>query len=146
VKTFILAPLLLVAGLGVGGGTAFGMQMLLPGKAAGAPVKPKEVATSFVPAGKVLAPLVFTDGRLSGYVSIDVQLETADADVEFVTARLPLLLNAINMRTFRSPMASGPDGMLPNLGLFQKIVMDSAAEAFGPKIVRRAVIMQATPA
>jgi hypothetical protein len=75
-----------------------------------------------------------------------VQLETVDADVAFVTARLPVLMNAINMRTFRVPMASGPDGMLPNLTTFQKIVMESSNEAFGPRIVRRVVITQAAPA
>jgi hypothetical protein len=142
----LLIPIVLLAGLGVGGGTAFGTHLLLAPPAPAAAQKPHEVATSFVPTGKILAPLVFADGRLSGYVAFEVQLETADSEVEFVTARLPLLLNAINMRTFRAPMASGPDGMLPNLGLFQRIVMDSAAESLGPHMVRRVAIMQATPA
>lgn len=150
-KPVLLVPILLVAGLGVGGGTAYGVRTLLPVPAAG-PGKPETKpaaepeATSFTPTGKILAPLVFADGRLSGYVSFEVQLETSETEVEFVTARLPVLLNAINMRTFRAPMASGPDGMLPDLEQFRRIVIESSNEAFGPEIVRRAVITQATPA
>ena len=146
-KPALLIPIVLVAGLGVGGGTAFGMRFVLPAHEGGGKVAPPpKIDTAFVPTGKILAPLVSADGRLSGYVSFEVQLEATEANVEFVTARMPLLMNAINMRTFRSPMASGPDGVLPNLAVFQKIVTDSATEAFGPKVVRRAVIMQATPA
>jgi hypothetical protein len=145
VKPALLAPILLTAGLGLGGGTAYGVHTLLP-PAAGAPAKPKAETTSFTPTGKILAPLVLADGRLSGYVSFEVQLETGETDVEFVTARMPMLLNAINMRTFRTPMAAGPDGMLPDLEQFRRVVMVAADEAFGPRMVRRAVITQATPA
>lgn len=146
-KTALLIPLLLVAGLGVGGGAAFGLQQLLPAPAAAAePAARPKVETAFVPTGKILAPLVSADGRLAGYVSFEVQLETAESEVDFVTARLPLLMDAINMRTYRTPMTSGPGGMLPDLAVFRKVVMASATEAFGAKIVERAVIMQATPA
>ena len=144
-KPLVLVPILLLAGLGVGGGAALAVRALLPpATAKSRPAPAAEI--SFTPAGKILAPLVSADGRLSGYVLFDVQLETSAADVDFVTPRLPVLLNAINMRTFRAPMASGPDGMLPNLEVFRKIVLDSSNEAFGPRIVRRAVITQATPA
>lgn len=144
-KPALLIPVLLVAGLGLGGGAAYGVHRLLPA-ATEAPAKPPPEATSFTPTGKILAPLVFADGRLSGYVTFEVQLETGEAEVEFVTARMPMLLNAINMRTFRTPMAAGPDGMLPDLERFRRIVVAAADEAFGPKVVRRAVITQATPA
>lgn len=147
-KPLILFPLLLLAGLGVGGGTAMSVRVLMPASPAGpAPTHAVEaVATIFTPTGKILAPLVFADGRLSGYVTFEVQLETTDTDVAFVTARLPVLLNAVNMRTFRSPMASGPDGMLPNLDVFRKLVAEASTEAFGPGIVRRVVVTQAAPA
>jgi hypothetical protein len=145
VKPVLLIPILLIAGGGLGGGTAYGVYRLMP-PAAGAPAKPKAETTRFTPACKILAPLVFADGRLSGYVSFEVQLETGDAEVEYVTARMPMLLNAINMRTFRTPMAAGPDGMLPDLDRFRRVVMVAADEAFGPGIVRRAAITQATPA
>ncbi len=145
-KSFVLYPIILVAGLGVGGGAAYAVHILIPGEPGKPAAEPAPVDTTFTPAGKVLAPLVFVDGRLSGYVTFEVQLETTSADVAFITPRLPLLLNAINMRTFRAPMASGPDGMLPNLSVFQKLVLDASNEAFGRNIVRRVVITQASPA
>lgn len=146
-KTALLIPILLVAGLGVGGGAAFGVRQLLPAPAAAAqPAARTKIETAFVPTGKILAPLVSADGRLAGYVSFEVQLETEESDVDFVTTRLPLLMDAINMRTFRTPMTSGPGGMLPDLAVFRTVVMTSATEAFGGKVVKRAVIMTATPA
>jgi len=144
-KPLVLLPILLLAGLGVGGSAAVAVRVLLPPAAPTnhpAPV----IETSFTPTGRILAPLVSADGRLSGYVLFDVQIETSAADVAFVTPRMPVLLNAINMRTFRAPMASGPDGMLPDLDVFRKIVLESSNEAFGPNVVRRAAITQAAPA
>ncbi|WP_033921490.1 flagellar basal body-associated FliL family protein [Sphingomonas sp. 37zxx] len=145
-KPVLALPLLALAGIGVGGGAAFGVRTLMPASEAQPEQPVAEMTTSFTPTGKILAPLVYADGRLSGYVQFDVQLETNEEDAAFVTPRMPVLLNAINMRTFRAPMASGPDGMLPNLEVFRKLVKASADEAFGPKVVRRVVITQAGPA
>ncbi|MFM9977345.1 MAG: hypothetical protein ACKVOP_04780 [Sphingomonadaceae bacterium] len=145
-KPLILMPLLLLTGLGIGGASAYAVAVLLPARPAETPHTPPVVETAFTPTGKILAPLVFPDGRLSGYVNFEVQLETAEADVGFVTLRLPLLLNAINMRTFRAPLASGPDGALPKLDVFRILVSEAATEAFGPRIVRRVVVTQAVPA
>ncbi|MEW9854531.1 hypothetical protein [Novosphingobium sp. M1R2S20] len=135
---------LLILGLGVGAGAAYAAVMLL-----GPPpsAKEKEAANSaFVPTGTVLSPLVTKDGRLAGYVSFEIQLEVPSDKAEFVAARMPLLLHGINLRTFRSPLASGPDGMLPNVEQFRKVVMEAAPEAFGAGVVRHAAITQANPA
>ncbi|HVJ01901.1 MAG TPA: hypothetical protein VM662_06930 [Sphingomonas sp.] len=140
---FLLAVVL--AGLGLGGGAAFATVLLLGPRGASASSAP-DAATSFVDGGKVLAPLVFADGRLSGYVEFQVQLQVPDDKAEYVTARLPLLLHAINMRTFRTPMAAGPDGLLPNLEAFRKVVLDAAPEAFGAGVVRKVAVTKATPA
>lgn len=145
-KPFILFPVLLLSGLGVGGGAALAVRTLLPVAAAAPSHREPAVTMTFTPMAKILAPLVSGDGRLSGYVLFDVAIETTDADAAFVTPRLPILLNAINMRTFRAPMASGADGMLPNLEVFRKIVIESSNEAFGPRIVQRVMITQAAPA
>lgn len=142
----ILLPLaVLIAGTAVGGGAAYGTGLLV-GPAEPASAKAAPADSSFVPTAKILAPLVMPDGRLSGYVAFEVQLEVAADDAEFVTVRLPMLLHAINMRTYRTPMAAGPDGMLPNLAVFRKVVMESSKEAFGAGVVRVAAITQATPA
>lgn len=143
-KTVPLAILVVVAGLIAGGGAAFatGLIVKTPAKTVAAvPESPTFVAT-----GKILAPLVFSNGRLAGYVSLEAQLETAPDQAEFVRERLPLLLHAVNMRTYRTPMASGPDGMLPDLTAFRALLMTSSAEAFGADVVKRAAITQAAPA
>lgn len=139
-KRFLSILTLLILGLAVGGGAAFATAQLLGPRAQGT------AEGAFVPTGPVLAPLVLEDGRLSGYVSFEVQLEVPSDKVEFVTARMPWLLHAINLRAFRSPLASGRDGMLPNVEEFRKLVMTAAPEAFGKDVVRRAAITQANPA
>ncbi len=141
----VLLPLVVATlGVAVGGGSAYATSMILGPAPAQTKEAPQE--TAFVPAGKILAPLVFPDGRLSGYVSFEVALEVPADRTEEIAARLPLLLNAINMRTYRTPMTSGRDGMLPNIGLFRKLVQESAVEAFGKGAVRRAAVTQAVPA
>ena len=140
-RKFILLLTISIAGLGVGGGAAWGTSMLLGPRA---PVESISTA-AFVPAGKVLAPIVFKDGRLSGYVSFKVELEVEADAAESIQARLPLVLNAINMRTYKTPMAAGPDGMLPNIGVFRKVVMEASEEAFGKGVVRRVAVTEATP-
>lgn len=142
-KKALAIPLLAIAGIALGGGTAFGVQQLVPPPAK--PTHPK-IVTAFVPTGKLLAPLVSADGRLTGYVTFELQLETEEKEVDYVTKRLPLLLDAVNLRTFRTPMATGPDGVLPDLAVLQKLVLEASASAYGPKVVRRVVVMQAAPA
>lgn len=132
--------ILLALGCAVGGGSAYATGLFL------GPVERQEADSAFVPTGPLLAPLVLDDGRLTGYVSFEMQLEVPADQVDFVTARMPLLLHAINLRTFRSPLASGPDGMLPDVAQFREVVMAAAEEAFGSAVVRHAAITQATPA
>jgi hypothetical protein len=143
----ILMPLAaIVGGLGAGGGTAYAMAKYLGLKPAHAAAAAAEVDTVFVPTGPILAPLVFPDGRLAGYASFQVQLEVETDRGEEIKERVPLLLDAINMRTFKTPMASGPDGVLPSLETFRKVVDQSAREALGAGAVKKTVIVAASPA
>ncbi len=147
-KKLLFLIVALIAGLAAGGGTAYAMMKML---GIGAPTQEakaeeKEEPAKFVPTGKVLVPLVFADGHLAGYAAMEVQLEVDEAKAEFVTQRMPLLLHAINMRTYRTPMAAGPDGMLPDLEGFRKLVDASANEAFGAKVVRKIAVTNANPA
>lgn len=130
----------LVLGSGVGGAGAYGAAFF--GTAANASASR---ATEYVPTGTVLAPLTFADGRLSGYVSFEVQIEVPRGEGEDAKARLPLLLNAVNMRTYRTPLASGPDGLIPGLDAFRRVVMDAATETYGRGYVRGVVVTQASP-
>ncbi len=146
-KKLVFLLVILLAGLGVGGGAAYGTALLLGHKAGGAQAAPPpEPDPSFVDAGQVLAPLVFPDGRLAGYVQVQMQLMVPPDKVGFVTARLPLLLHGINMRTYRTPMAAGPDGMIVNIEAFRKVVLTAAPEAFGAGVVRKVAVTAATPA
>jgi hypothetical protein len=148
-KRIVLLPLLLTAGLVTGGGAAFAVRLAF------GPVAPAAAATvsaeadsdtAFVPAGAVLVPMVAADGGLAGYARIDVQLEVAADAAADVAARLPLLLNAVNLRTYKVPLAAGPGGQLPDLPAFRALVGDAAAEAYGKGIVKRVAITATHPA
>lgn len=146
-KKILFLLIVLLAGLGLGGGAAFATMLVLgPNHAQKDARDGDALKTSFVPTGKVLAPLVFPDGHLAGYVQFEIQLEVAQDKSEFVTDRLPMLLHAINMRTYRTPMAAGPDGMLPDLETFRKVVLQASQEAFGAPIVRKVAVTAASPA
>ncbi len=145
-KKLLFTLVIIAAGLGLGGAAAFGTLLLLGPRPAGALAKAPEEDPAFVAVDKILAPLVFADGRLAGYTQFQIQLEVPKDQLAFVNARLPLLLHAINMRTFRTPLAAGPDGQLPNVEEFRKLVMSVAPEAFGAGMVRKVAITQAVPA
>jgi len=138
-KKILLPILVLLAGAAVGGAGAYGTTVVIGVRDPGA------MKTVFVPTGSILTPLVDPDGRLSGYVSIEAGLEVPEKHAEQIESRLPLLLNAINMKTFRTPIASGKDGLIPNLEGFRRVVHQAAAETFGKDVVVRAVVTKASP-
>lgn len=139
-KKILVSTLVLTLGIAVGGGAAFSTQSVMENG-----VSLFEDDLVFVPTGTILAPLVFNDGRLAGYVSIEAQLEVPGGQADAVTAKLPILLNAVNMRTFRTPMASGRDGMIPNLEGFRKVLREAADETYGDDMVSRVAVTQANP-
>ena len=151
-RRLVLLGVALVGGIVVGGGSAFGVGLIAPAGAQrpAAPSDPSDSADpgdfAFVPTGPILVPLVFGDGRLAGYSSIEVQLRVGSDRIEEVTAKLPLLLHAINLRTYRAPLAAAPDGQIPDLALFRKIVAAAAAQALGKDTVTTVAITQARPA
>lgn len=142
-KKIIKLVVMLILGLGLGGGAAYATLRLLGPPA---PAKPEEPALAFVKAEKMNAPLVLGDGRLAGYVSFDFDVQVPEEEVAVVTAKLPLLLHAINMRTYRTPLAAGPDGMLPDIDGLRRVVLAAAPEALGKNVVRKVAITRAEPA
>jgi hypothetical protein len=134
---------LLVLGIGLGAGAAFGVAQFLGPPPAKAP--PPKAETAFISAGILLAPIVAQDGRLSGYANFEVQLEvTADKQAE-VTEKLPLLLHAVNLRTWMTPMAAEPDHILPDLRVLAQVVDAAAVESLGKGTVQRVVVTGAKP-
>lgn len=146
----IIVPLaLLAAGAGVGGAAAWGTALVGAARApfdAGADAGYDVEALAFVPAGTIVAPLVSADGRLAGYVAADVALGVPEADAGHVAERLPLLLHAVNLRSFQTPLAAGPDGLLPDIERLRALVADAAAEAYGKGVVREVAVVKAVPA
>lgn len=125
-------------GLVVGGAGAFGTDFVVQQS-----FKPDQMV--FVPTGEILAPLVSADGRLASYVTFSAQIEVPGEKAEEVKRNLPVLLNAINLRTYRTPMASGRDGLVPRLDSFGEVVKVAANETFGPGVIGRVAITQAQP-
>lgn len=135
----------LILGLATGGGAAFGVAQIL-GPPAPRAESHEGAETKFVSAGTILSPIVAADGKLSGYANFDVQLEvSADKEAQ-VTEKLPLLLNAVNLRTWSTPLSAGPDHILPDLRAFAHVVDVAAAEALGKGAVRRVIVTAARPA
>lgn len=149
IKRIGIGVVAIVAGLGTGAGGAFLAAKFLPQFAHGSGGGHGPVSRGpgeFVPPVQILAPLVFKDGRLAGYTNFEVQIEVDAGGSDEIGAKMPLLLNAVNLRTYRQPLASGPDGMLPAIAAFRRIVMDAATEVYGKDVVRSVAVTKAQPA
>lgn len=134
-KRIILVTATILLGMGIGGGAAYGTGKLLAGKPL---FKPLEHPV-FVPTGQIVAPLVAQDGHLLGYMSFEAQLEVPSSKVDHVRANLPLLLDAATLRTFKAPIAGGPDGLVPKIAIVRTVVTDAARETFGRAVTRVAI-------
>ena len=146
IKTMMMPILLLAGGVGIGSGAAYATTMLLGPGEPDSGTNVEEQPTSLVEVDDVMAPLVLPDGqRLAGYVSFQIALQVPEDKAEDVTARLALLRHEINMRTYREPMASGPDGTLPTLEIFREIVQEAADVAFEKGTVSAVAIASAKP-
>ena len=145
-KPAILLLVMVLGGSTVGGASALTITLLRP--QAEPESAQKHVAAEdgeppeFVPA-EVLVPLVFSDGQLAGYASVKLELRVATGGAEEVKTRLPLLLNAINLQTYRTPLASGSDGRMPDLAGFRKLVQRSADQSLGKGTILQVAITEA---
>ena len=158
-KKILFILLLLIAGIGVGGGTAYALTtfVLSPPAPAGADANGEDGATdadadseepegTFIPAGSVLAPLAFEDGRVASYSEFQIALEVPAEMADHVTARLPLLFHEINLRSWKTPLAAGPDGLLADVDRFREIVDAAAQEVFEEGTVMQVAVTDARPA
>lgn len=143
-KPLLLLAMLVATGAATGGGAALAIQRFAPAPTP-ATTPPPAPPREYVAVERILAPLVMRDGRLAGYVSFDIGLDVAVVDAPAVVAQLPMLRHAINMRTYRTPLAAGPDGLLPDIDGLRRLVMAAAPEALGRGVVRRVAITRAEP-
>ncbi len=145
IKRIGIAVALLLAGLPVGAAGSYAALRFFPEKFKAHGALDQDVDTQFVQVDALLVPLVFKDGRLAGYISLQSQLEVPADEASDVTDRLPLFMNAVNMRTYRSPLASGPDGQLPDLSALRAVLLRAAVEVYGKDVVRKVTITHAVP-
>lgn len=143
-KPGTLLPLIVAAGLCLGGGSGALVRFLEAKPAFSGPELTGDLV--FVPTGPILTPLVGPEGRLAGYAEIQVQLQVPAGAQELAASRMPILLHAINLRSYRTPLASAPDGDIPNLAVFRKLIEAAIPEAFESGFVRRIAITEARPA
>lgn len=140
-KTLLLLPLGLAAGAAGGGAAAY----LLP-REQGRPA-PVEVGDGkFVTMGALLVPITLPDGQFTAYVTVEPQLEVAVSDEEGVTARLPLVIHAVNVRLYRTPLAGGADGRLPDAGKIRTVIAEEASKVLGRGVVRSVALTRIAPA
>jgi hypothetical protein len=134
-----------VAGLVAGAGGGAAATLLLP--AGDKPRPPVESGEGqFVTLGELLIPLSLANGRFTGYCRVEAQLEVAAADAEGVTARLPLIIHAVNIRAYQEPLAAGPDGRLPDAAAIRSIVSQEAGKLLGKGVVRSVALTSLAPA
>lgn len=138
--------LLLTLGLLSGAAGGAGMTFLLPaGEAA-----PRAAVTAgdgrFVTIGALLVPILVDDRQLTAYATVEAQLEVGEADEEGVTARLPLVIHAVNVQLYGTPLASGPDGRLPDAAVLRKVFAEESQRVLGPGVVRSVALTRIAPA
>lgn len=136
---------LALAGIASGAGGAFAAVQTL-GVASHQEPPAEAPETVFVKVEDVLTPLTNRDGSLAGYAAMTLELEVVADDAEDIAARQPLIRHALTMRTYRTPLAAGPDGLLPDLERFRALAVAAAEEAYGKGTVRRVAITRAVPA
>lgn len=144
-KKIITLLLILLLGLGAGAGAAFGVSQLLGPPPTPDPHAAKKIETAFVPTGPLVLPIVTTDANLSGYGAFEMQIEVALDDEADVGANMPMVLHAINMRAWATPMAAGRQKILPDLDVLTRLALDAAQKALGKGKVLRVVVTSARP-
>jgi len=132
---------LVPAGLALGAAGAFSAQAWSAQRDAA-----NQQETTFVPAGTIPIPLVLADGRLAGYVDVSSQVEVTRAAETDVRKRMPLLLDAVNMRAFQTPLARIPEGQIPRIDAVRRMMQQAAVGVFGRTAIRRVVIIRVSPA
>ena len=138
---------MIVAGLIAGSGGGAAVAFLVPARGG---EKPREAVSTgdsgFESLGPLLVPLIYADGKFTGYVRIEAQLEVGAEDTEGVKARMPLVIHAVNVRAYTKPLAGGPDGRLPDAAAFRAIVADEAGKVLGKGVVRSVALTSIAPA
>jgi hypothetical protein len=145
-KQILIAILCLLAGLGIGGGGtyAYAINVGLGGKPATERPDPAGENKMLAPF-KIRAPITYEDGTLATYAVFKVQLVVKAESAEKAETDEALVINAINMRTFKTPLVKTEDGQIPDVEAFRKVIADAGTEALGKGVVANILITDIQP-
>lgn len=138
--------LITVLGLLFGAASAAGAYVAMGAKIEWTSGSKSSLETAYVEPGKLLLPLVDQEGDLVGYAAVDAKLEVLAADESDARQLLPVLLHEINLVAWQTGLSAGPDGMLLNTRVAEKLYLDAARRTYGKNIVRRVLLTSITPA
>lgn len=143
----------LVAGLVLGGGAAAGYFLFADGdepaseEVAAAEVEEEAEAlaeTSFIKLDQLSAPLV-SDGRVLGYVLLNLSIEVEGSEHELLVAqRLPALKAAFLRNVTDTPIGKPEQPMMIDYDSLTKRLKSVANRELGSKVVHRVLVTQST--
>lgn len=143
----------LVAGLVLGGGGAAGYFLFAggdepaPEEAVPAEVEEEVEApteTSFIKLDQLSAPLV-SDGRVLGYVLLNLSIEVEGSDNELLVAqRLPALKAAFLRDVTETPIGKPDQPMMIDYDSLTKRLKSVANRELGANVVHRVLVTQST--
>ena len=141
-KPFVIPAICLIVGLAVGAGGMFIYNGQFGGASEPAPTAPSTLPdeSTVLPPFKVRAPIVTSDGTLATYAVFTVQLAVAKDAAESAPEQVPMILNAINMRTYETPLAKGVDGKMPSLRHFHDLVSAAAKPILGQSVLAKVMV------
>ncbi|MCH8685454.1 flagellar basal body-associated FliL family protein [Pedomonas mirosovicensis] len=150
-----LVPMLMaLVGILVGGGGAAAYFLLLApqhdgaaAEEAQAPAEPEgpPALPEFVDLSRMTVPLVTSDGKLSGYMNLDLKFEVKAEDAEFVKARIPMVRHAINETLSHTPIADARNPQLLDYDVAEKVLRDAVNQVLGKPVIHSVRVTSALP-
>lgn len=145
-KQVMIVILCLLAGLGIGAGGTYAYALNFGLGDETGPKRPDPAGENKALAPfKVRAPITFEDGTLATYAVFKVQLVVKEEAALKAEEEEAKVINAINMRTFKTPLVKGPDGQIPDIESFRKVVAEAGTEALGKGVVANILITDVQP-
>jgi hypothetical protein len=145
-RQILIAILCLISGIAAGGGGtyAYAVNFGLPdGKG---PKRPDPSGANKVLAPfKIRAPITYEDGTLATYAVFKIQLVVKEEAAEKAEEKEAFLINAINMRTYKTPLVKSSDGQIADIETFRKVISDASAEALGKGVAANILITDVQP-
>jgi flagellar basal body-associated protein FliL len=153
-KTGLVAALMLVLGLAVGGGGAAGYFLFLapkpPAEGVVAEAKPAEeeaekAKPEYFAMDRMMVPMIDQRGLLVGYLSLDLSLEIDPLQADVLKNNLPIVRHTFNEVMSTVPLGRADNPKLLDFPKAQAALVKAANEALGEPVVKQLVIVSALP-